>query len=196
MEYQPLERLILMIDEPNRSACLRIISDHLPLFERVQGSTHNHQAWPGGYRDHVTEVMNIAYLLYSTMGELRALPFSRSDALLVLFLHDLEKPWKYQLNTKGQLEEKPEFKGNKRAQHEFRMRQLAHYGITLTSAQLNGLKYVEGELDDYKSTERVMNELAGFCHMCDVASARLWPTHPYEEFDSWPFARRHRTTTP
>ena len=39
--------------------------------------------------------MNYACFLYDKMSELRPLPFLLSDALLVLFLHDIEKPVKY-----------------------------------------------------------------------------------------------------
>jgi len=41
--YQSVESLIARIDEPNRSACARLVADHRVLFATVQGSTHNHQ---------------------------------------------------------------------------------------------------------------------------------------------------------
>ena len=120
--------------------------------------------------------MNIVIKLYQTLNSLRSLPFSLSDALLICFLHDVEKPWKYELINRElhvieALKEKP-------AQHEFRMNKLASYGIVLTVSQLNGLKYVEGEISDYSSRERKMNELAALCHMADVASARIWYNYP------------------
>jgi hypothetical protein len=40
--------------------------------------------------------MNTAVILYHTFGQLRPMPFSLSDALVVLFVHDLEKPWAYE----------------------------------------------------------------------------------------------------
>ena len=93
--YLTIEELVAQIDGSNGAACARILADHRKLFETVQGSTNNHQAWPGGYLDHVLEIMNIAVLLHARMSELRPLPFSLSDLLLVVFLHDVEKPWKY-----------------------------------------------------------------------------------------------------
>ncbi len=39
--------------------------------------------------------MNLAEIFYEQMNSRRRLSFSLSDALLVLFLHDIEKPWKY-----------------------------------------------------------------------------------------------------
>lgn len=46
--YRTVEQMLEKIDEPNRSACQRILVDNRKLFEQIQGSTHNHQAWPGG----------------------------------------------------------------------------------------------------------------------------------------------------
>lgn len=44
--------------------------------------------------NHVAEVMNICMLLYPVYNGIRPLNFTLADALLVMFLHDLEKPWK------------------------------------------------------------------------------------------------------
>lgn len=186
--YYSLEKLVTLIDEPNRSACVRILSDHWDLFATVQGSTHNHQAWPGGYFDHVREAMNIAVVLYQQLSALRPLPFSLSDILLVVYLHDIEKPWKYEL-VDGQLQHKADMQG-KAAHQAFRMAMLAKYGVTLTADHENGLKYAEGELADYTNQRRVMGPLAALAHMCDVASARLWFDHPAAAADPWPGAER------
>ncbi len=167
--YFTIEQLFELIESPYREACERIMLDSRQLFQTVQGSKHNHQAWSGGYFDHVQEIMNIAYQLYHLMGSLRPLPFSLSDALLVVFLHDIEKPWKYELKGEGKLDE-IEAMRDKEAQHQFRAKKLAEYGIILSPEQQNGMYYVEGELKDYSGWERKMNPLAALCHMADVAS--------------------------
>jgi len=190
--YESVETLVARIDEPNRSACARILADHRALFATVQGSTHNHQAWPGGYLDHVVEIMNIANVLYDQLGALRPLPFSRSDLLLVVFLHDIEKPWKYELGADGQLHHKAELQG-KEAHQQFRMAMLARYGIVLAAEHENGLRYAEGELADYSNKQRRMGPLAAMAHMCDVASARLWFDHPAALDDPWVGAHRVAT---
>jgi hypothetical protein len=190
--YESVESLVARIDEPNRSACARIVAEHRALFATVQGSTNNHQAWRGGYLDHVTEVMNIANVLYDQLGALRPLPFSRSDILLVVFLHDIEKPWKYELGADGQLHHKAEMQG-KEAHQKFRMEMLARYGVTLTAEHENGLRYAEGELADYTNKQRRMGPLAAMAHMCDVASARLWFDYPAAVDDPWIGAHRAAT---
>lgn len=193
-DYLTLDELINLIDEPNRSACKRILDEHRPLFETARGSTHNHQTWDGGYVDHITDGMNFGRHLYPFMAAFgRPLPFSLSDALLVFFLHDLEKPWRILVNAAGDasnrdgLSTKEEFKA-------FREAKLEEYGISLTPEQLNGLTYVEGEYKDYSSLRRVMNELAAFCHMMDNWCARGWYDYPKAEGDEWSGASRFRTT--
>ncbi len=189
--YYTIEEMIGMIDQPNRFACLKILFGNRAIFQTVQGSTNNHQAWLGGYFDHVQEIMNIAIVLYKQLHSIRPSPFSLSDTLLVVFLHDIEKPWKYEIGADGPLQHIESLK-TKDAQHEFRARKLQEYGIVLSPEQANGMKYVEGELHDYTNRHRVMGPLAALCHLADVTSARIWFDHPLEENDPWDGAQRIR----
>ncbi len=186
-KYYPIEELLNKIDEPNRAICLKILEDNIELFRLVQGSSHNHQSWQGGYFDHIQEVMNIGFVLYEQLNLMRPLPFSLSDALLILFFHDIEKPWKYEV-TDGNLQIKESLK-DKKAQKEFRNKKIKEYGIELSEYQLNGMKYVEGEHDDYSPKQRVMNPLAAFCHLADVTSARIWFDYPVAN-NPWVNAKR------
>jgi hypothetical protein len=188
-QYVPIDDLIQLITEPNRTAVRKILAANRELFGKVQGSTHNHQAWPGGYLDHVTEVMNIALVLFRTLDARRRLPFSISDILLVVFLHDIEKPWKYEIGPDGQLQHKATMLT--KADHQrFRMAKLAEYGVMLNDDHENGLAYAEGELNDYSSRERKMRPLAALAHLCDVTSARIWFDHPAPTDDAWEGAKR------
>ena len=191
MKYQTIEGLLNLVDEPNGSICKKILSDNRKLFQTVQGSTNNHQNWPGGYFDHVQEIMNIAVLLYGQLSSVRPLPFSLSDLLLVVYFHDIEKPWKYELREDGQLHHKSSMQ-TKEDHQRFRMAKLNEYGIVFTPKHENGLKYAEGELNDYSNRKRVMEPLACAAHMCDVASARLWFNHPMKDNDPWTGAQRIR----
>lgn len=187
--YWTLRVLLSSIEDPAGAACLRILEDHEDLFRSQPGSSHNHQVWPGGYYDHIQEVLNIANLLYGTLGAVRPLPFSISDALLVLFLHDLEKPWRFEPDGQGGFRQREGVR-SKAEKAAFREAKLAEYGIELTPEQRNAFTYVEGEGEDYSSQRRVMCELAAFCHMCDVASARIWHAHPLPERDRWVGSKR------
>lgn len=158
-------RLYIRPVESTMKRCLELYFANAKIFQEAQGSSYNHQAWPGGYEEHIKQVMNVALEYYETLGKFRDLPFSLSDAMLVLYLHDIEKPWK---------KLQPEHFTSKADRSAFRQAKIAAYGIILTEEQENALKYVEGEGDDYRSDARTMNELAAFCHICDVTSARIW----------------------
>lgn len=193
-EYLRIEALLDRIDEPNRTACRKILNDNRMLFESARGSTHNHQTWDGGYLDHVVDGMNYARHLHAFDASFgRPLPFSESDALLIFFLHDLEKPWRIVVGRDGEASNRPGF-DTKEAFKAFRERKLAEYGVVLSDAQMNALTYVEGEMKDYSSLRRVMNELAAFCHKVDVWSARGWFDHPKAEGDGWAGAGRFRAS--
>lgn len=181
-QHENLNTLIDRIDEPNRGACKRLYEDHKERFDQAPGALTKHQAWPGGYVDHLEETMNFGRDLYALMGSQRPLDFSLSDALLVLFLHDLEKPFRY-VETSREFhsdEDKENFiesmlgKGERRhgTGHD------AAYGFELTDAHRNALRYVHGEGDDFSRTERIQKPLAAFVHICDVASARIWFDYP------------------
>ncbi len=189
--YYTVEEMLCFVDNPTGKICQKVLTENLELFQKVQGSLHNHQAWPGGYLHHIQEVMNIAILWYGPTESARPLPFSLSDVLLVLFFHDIEKPWKYEIGPDGQLQEVVSLR-KKSAQHEFRAKKLAEYGIVLTEKQANAMKYVEGEGDDYTNRRRVSTPLAAFCHLADSWSARGWFNYPQEENDPWPGACRNR----
>jgi len=189
--YLQIEDLLMIIDYPHNEICMKILKDNRELFQHTRGSTHNHQTWTGGYIDHVTDGLNYGrHLYYFDAAFGRPLPFSISDALLVFFLHDLEKPWRIVVdgnkvfNREG-LSTKEEFKA-------FREKKLEEYGLVLTPYQMNALTYVEGEIKDYSSKHRVMNELAAFCHKIDNWSARGWYDYPKETGDEWVGAGRFR----
>jgi hypothetical protein len=96
MRYLSLDELIGFINRPTREEIRRVLHENRPAFEKAQGSRYNHQAWPGGYIDHVTETMNLARVFYQALNEHRGLPFSLSDALIALFFHDIEKPFRHE----------------------------------------------------------------------------------------------------
>lgn len=190
-KYFSMDEALSFIDEPNRSACFKILNENRQLFETIPGSTHNHQTFVGGFYGHIEDCLNYAYYLYDFDKSFeREIPFSKSDALLIMFLHDLEKPWRIEVMEDGTVRNRPGL-DTKEAFKQFREDKLKEYGIVLTPAQLNGLTYVEGELKDYSSTHRVMNELAAFCHKVDVHSARIWYDYPkHAGQDEWTGAKR------
>ena len=185
MKYLNLENAIELINEPNRTICLRFLKENNQLLQKAMGSKSKHQAWEGGYLEHICETMNLALLLFDALESTnRKLPFSISDALLVLFLHDIEKPWKQSQNNTLKLESEEGIKDND-AIKVFQKKIIGDYGFILSEEQVNALKYIEGEGKDYHPFNRVENELAAFCHLCDHTSARVWYDYPKKLNDPW-----------
>jgi hypothetical protein len=168
-----------MIEEPSRSSCLRIYKENSSIFEKAQWSSTKHQAWDGWYLDHITDIMNIAVGLYNNLSYHRPLWFSLSDCLLILFLHDLEKPWKYAWTDEQKQEVKnyPDYK-------DFVLSKIDEYGFILNDEQMNWLKYVHWEWNDYNPLTRIQGPLSAFVHICDTISARIWFDFPKNK-DNW-----------
>lgn len=184
--YLSLDELLDLLEGTAGQRMRRLLEDHRESHRHARGSSFNHQAWPGGFWDHTTEICNLAHVLYGTLGALRPLPFSLSDALLVLCAHDLEKLYRY--DEHGNPDRRLDAKSDKA---QFRLELLDRYGIELTDEQQNALRYAEGVRDtDYSPERRTMGELAAFVHTCDLLSARLWFEHPLAANDPWPGARR------
>src|SRR3989344_8029313 len=184
-KYHSLNELIDLIEEPNDSLCRKVLDENYELFSKARGSGYNHQAWEGGYLDHLTEIMNLAIILYEPLNCCRTLPFSLSDALLVLYLHDLEKPWRYLINDKREAVINPELKNKRTQVKDFVIKKIEEYGFNLTPEHWNGIWYAEGEHNDYSSKRRTKLPLAAFVHMCDTWSARGWYNYPSAENDLW-----------
>lgn len=108
-----------------------------------------------------------------------------------MFLHDLEKPFKFKIDEAGNLTDNPEIP-DKAARAAKRLEVMERYGIVLDPQQANAMKYVEGIRDeDYTPNARIMGELAALCHCADVLSARLWYNHPLPKGeDGWHDAAR------
>ncbi len=174
MKEYSFSQLLNLIDEPNRSACIKMYEDYKDRFDEAPGSMVKHQAWKGGYIGHLTDSMNFGITLYEMMSGHRPWDFSVSDFILVLFLHDLEKPFRYVFP-------KTEFHSDDEKK-DFIDGLISEYGIVLNDMHRNALKYIHGEGDDFSRTERIQKPLAAFVHICDTASARIWFDYPKTNF--------------
>jgi len=186
--YYSLEESLSLIEKEHRKKCLSFIAENRKLLKKARGSKTKHQAWIGGYIDHITETMNIAILLYDALSKARPLSFFLSDSLLVLFLHDIEKPWK-QAYPDLCLEKRSGEKNDKKIKS-FRSELIEKYNFKLTPDHKNALQYIEGEGENYDPHERMQKPLAAFVHLCDVWSARGWYNCPLKTNDPWKGAGR------
>lgn len=183
-------RVFDLIGSPNKEKCWQLYFENHAVIDKARGSKSKHQAWEGGYIDHICETVGIAEDLFETLSKRRPLEFTLADAALVLFLHDLEKPWKHANDVVGgevvssKIVDNAMFgrastnspKLHPKIMHCLNMAK--KYGIELTPIQENAVLYVEGEGDDWTPYQRVQGPLAAFCHICDVTSARIWFNYP------------------
>lgn len=155
-----------LIDGDNQARCKKMWDFFKESCADAKGSSSNHQSWEGGYFDHITDIMEYGVSLYELLSKVDKLPFSISDVILVLFLHDIEKPIKYGTSNKLQI-----------SNDDIRKSLIFKYEIELNIEHINALKYIHGEGNDYSSSNRVMNPLSAFCHCCDIISARIFFDH-------------------
>lgn len=151
--------------DPRRDSILRFHNEHATLINISRGSQTKHQAWAGGYADHLAEILRIAEVNYGALSTIRQLPFCLDSAIIVLYFHDVEKIWKYTTGLP------PNF--NKDSFFDSTLRE--RYGIVFSAEELNALHYIHGESDaEYDPLVRKAGPLAAFCHAADILSARMW----------------------
>jgi len=153
--------------------------DYLSLIEKAKGSQSKHQAWPGGYIDHLVECMRIGENIYRSLKEIRKVDIYWPSVVKVLYFHDVEKIFKYNeevdLNKANQLVKDAVY-----AKDWFYRETLPNwYNVHFNDNEYNALIHIHGEKEYGK--ERIICPLGAFCHCCDILSARMWYDKPTEE---------------
>lgn len=184
MRYKTIEELIDKIDRPIKTKIHDVYIKYEAEFTSAKGSQYNHQAWTGGLLDHIVDTMNIACLLYHGMISKRPLPFSISDALIVIFLHDIEKAFPDKIT---ELMNISIYFTRSKAKSKLRYNILhaENIWVLLKEPHMNALDFAEGEGESYTNDHRAMGPLAAFVHLCDTTSARIWFDHPLIERETW-----------
>lgn len=153
---------LLKISNDNSIKLIRMLEYFLNNFPEAPGSSNNHQNFPGGYYKHISDILDYAQSLYDNLSAVDKLNFTLSDAITVLFLHDIEKPIKYSETF------------NNHSDVDIRNSLIEKFSIDIDDDIKLALKYIHGEGDDYKKDKRIMSPLSAFCHCCDVISARIF----------------------
>ena len=184
MPHPSLKKTLLTlledINDPRRAILMKIYLDHAKLFHSTLGSGHNHQAWDGGYADHIAECLRINDVVYDALSEIRPLTFTKASGAIALFFHDIEKPFKYGPKTdaeciRWQSRCADTHNGDWEAvKYDILTDFENKYGLTFTDEEQNALKYTHGEGNDHKKDQRVASPLAAHVHHCDNTSARIW----------------------
>lgn len=169
-----------LLEGENHAAAQRFLAvpaNH-ELVQSAPGSRDAHHAWPGGYKEHLRQSFvhtHILFELWQRMSVQQQLPdhehFTESDALTVMFLHDVEKPFIYAWDDQGGIRRVTSM--TKAERKAFRQDIITTYGFCITPAMQNALQFVEGVRDDdYVPGKRADWPLAALCHAADNLSAR------------------------
>lgn len=179
LKPQTLKNLLQQMTDSRKSALLAIYEQYKELFHFATGSSHNHQAWKGGYADHIAACIRINHIYYNGLAEeLPPPPFKKDSATIALFFHDIEKPFKYgpvdcdecnkwrDLESSGTSWEEISYLILDNLQERF----MFH----LSKDEINAIKYAHGEGEAYQKGKRVASPLAAHVHNCDNTSARIY----------------------
>ncbi len=164
-----LLNLIDTLEDKNQSQLKKLYQDIIEEMPNAKWSSNNKHQWrEWGYYDHIADVLKFWKILYEDLNRYRTLPFSFDDVIVVILIHDIEKPYKY-------IGDKEKYKDLLMLNdHSIRDTILEKYNIQLSTTQQNGADYIHGEWHEYSKTERIMWPLAAFCHSIDTISARIY----------------------
>jgi len=154
-----LAKYIGSIEGKNQETLMNLIVDNFDRFIQAPGALKSHQPWEGGFLDHLLDMITIGEAIYG----LADVPFSWGDLVFVILMHDIEKPFRY-------IEPAMPCVGASNKQIYAWIGE--KYNFDFSPMHINALTYAHGENEHYIPHERVMNELAGYLHACDVISAR------------------------
>lgn len=146
-------------------------------------SYRGHHKWEGGYLYHVYEVMAISLRLYQSIKSLDGHAFGSDDLLLVSYVHDLEKLWKYQRATeswklkKGQVYEY--IPGAVNFDESAKVVQVcAQYGVLLNDMHLEAISHHHGgysaSISSIHGYYRKMTTLSTILHAADQLSRFIY----------------------
>lgn len=183
VKEKPLRELIEDIEDDRQSILLEIYDRYRDVFHFARGSGKNHQAWTGGYADHIADCLRINEVVYDAMAQLYPLDFSKGSAGVVLFFHDIEKLFRYGPDQHAECvrwrDKFNQCAGNTGSWDGMKWQILEDmkrvFSFSFSEDEINALKYTHGEGADYSKDMRVARPLAAHVHHCDNTSARIWP---------------------
>lgn len=175
------DRLMLYLGDLDCDECydgvMKFHAEHEALIRDAKGSKSKHQDWPGGYVDHLVECLDIGDRMWSSLGEIRELPFDWTSVVKVLYFHDVEKIFKYSDIKPPNQQVATDAVFAKDWFYVHWLKEL--YGVEFSEDERNALDNIHGEktYDEF----RVCGRLGAFCHCCDMLSARMWYDKPSKE---------------
>ena len=187
--FLDLHQIVQLVEMPNKNAIIDAYVQNADRIAITPGARKKHQAWKGGYLDHVVYATNFGIRLHNLNLKLGFQPdHNEGDIALVMLLHDFGKIARYKKVENGwDYVENPD-----QAEHDFFDKTIKSHNFQLTNIQKNALEFIHGEGSKYTPKGRLMLPLATLCHQADVWNARYCPDNPLPNGkDSWRGAYRH-----
>lgn len=167
--------------------------DSHPFYKEVCAGAKHHHWWKGGLEDHVREMIGVGMDIMDLYpGDIT---FTKSDIIIVCFLHDFDKIWLYRYITPEDRQKTPaKFKENQVFTYtvgatdildgySLKLLELGRAGIVPTNEQWSAILFHEGGYSpanfDFRGTTKTgdtvchANLLAPFVHCLDMYSAMM-----------------------
>jgi 23S rRNA maturation-related 3'-5' exoribonuclease YhaM len=195
--YDQIMRMLNMVlDQGLRE---KLWGMHTHLKERIvywPASKKHHHAWVGGYADHVREVMMLAIHSYQNVNAycetlpVNPLDFTLDDVILVAYVHDLDKLYRYKDMPEGDYRRQAKYGGQiwevadgiTYPDESAKVTQLcALQGIVLTDAQIEAVSHHHGGWScnlsspyAYMSDGSGMTKFSTLIHGADLMSGYIF----------------------
>ena len=187
IENTTLDYLLENLRDPRRSQILAF--HHHPFIRNKisyvsRGAETKHQAWVGGYADHLRDIAFYLEVMYKALAGFD-LPFifDLESSIICGYFHDFDKivrdtkkGLKEGIFTAEEVDEHVAalLVGNKNTW--FSEMLPKYFGIAFSETELNALKFAHGELEAEQASDiALMTQLAAFTHIGDNNSARFSP---------------------
>jgi 23S rRNA maturation-related 3'-5' exoribonuclease YhaM len=191
--YEQISQMLMMIQgEADRE---KLAAMHLSLQSRIEywpASRRRHHAWVGGYADHVKEVVMLGIGLYKMIVPVTptAIDFTQDDVIIVCYVHDLDKLYRYKDMPAGDYRRQEKYGGQiwEVADDIFypdesaKVTQLcAKHGLILTDQQIEAVSHHHGGFStnlssvySYSSDGGGMSKLSTLVHSADLMSGYMF----------------------
>lgn len=162
----------------------KLINLYVTLAKEIEfcpAAIKHHHWWKKGWLDHTAQVLKISIDIYNNMSEYEPITdFTIDDVILVAFVHDLDKLWRYtelEKPKEGQLFEyrndiTPYTESSKVVAECFR------HGIELTDQHIEAIDHHHGgysvDISSVYSKSSKTTKLSTLIHCADMLSTFMW----------------------
>jgi len=166
---------LLNIEDYNNFKCINLLDYILDKYPNPTGTIYDDNSYESDYYKHMSDILDYASKMFKHLLLKVKLEFSLSDAILVLFLHDIVTTIKYTpvltktgvIDENGMIEE--EIYEYETASYDEIIEILINkFNIKLTEEHKLVLKHIHGEGEDYRKNKKILSPLSAFCHSCEL----------------------------